>query len=308
MSWLSRCFFIAGPTASGKSDAAVAVAEACGGEIVNADAAQVYRGLDILTAKPSAELLARAPHHLVGTVELVESFHVARYRESATLAIDGILGRNRLPVVVGGSGMYLRALTRGLSDAPPSEPELRAELNAAPLAELLARLEKLDPAAAAAVDRKNPRRVVRALEVAMLSGKPFSSFRQEWRESPAFHGVLLERPREELYERIDRRTDAMFEQGVVEEVRAAVAGGIGPTAGQILGLRPIQALLRGELTKGECIAAIRQSTRHYAKRQMTWFRREPMAARVLVRAGAEMQAIREMVERAGAVARGGRGK
>ena len=270
-------FFLAGPTAVGKTEAALALAEACNGEIVGADAFQVYRGLDILTAKPSPQSLARVPHHLIGIVPLRQAFNVARYLEAAQAAIGDIRRRGRLPLVVGGTGLYLRALTRGLSDIPPASPELRAELASTPLPRLLERLQTLDPEAAAVIDTRNPRRVVRALEVCLATGKPFSSFRREWERQPHFHGVLLERTREELYERIDRRTRAMFEQGVVEEVRAALtAGEVGPTAEQVIGWREITALLRGELTQAEAVAAIQQTTRRYAKRQLTWFHREPM--------------------------------
>ncbi len=273
---LRGSLFIAGPTAVGKTEIALAVAEACDGEIVGADAFQVYEGLDLLSAKPSPEELARVPHYLVGCVPLGESFNVARYLEAALAAIAEIKGREKTPVIVGGTGLYLRALTRGLADIPPADETLRAELAATPLEQLLERLDRLDPVAAVVIDRQNPRRVIRAVEVCLLTGKPFSSFRQEWEGTPQMPppcaGVLLERDRDELYERIDRRTTAMFEQGVVEEVRAVMA--IGPTAEQVIGWREIGALLRGECSEEECIAAIRQATRRYAKRQLTWFRRE----------------------------------
>lgn len=298
---LPHCFFLAGPTASGKTDVALAVAEACDGEIIGADAFQVYRGLDLLSAKPSPEVLARVPHHLVGTVPLGEPFNVARYLETALAAIADVRSRGRLPVIVGGTGLYLRALTRGLADIPPGDPALRAELEATPLPELLARLEALDPAAASAIDVQNPRRVVRAVEVCLLTGKPFSSFRQEWQTAPPFHGVLLERTRDDLYDRIDRRTVAMFAAGVVEEVRAALAsGGVGATAEQIIGWREIVALLRRELPEADCIAAIQQTTRRYAKRQSTWFRREPMLHPVSLTAAPDISSI---LERAAAVPR-----
>ena len=280
---LHGCFFLAGPTAVGKTEVALAVAEACNGEIVGADAFQVYSGLDILSAKPPPEALARVPHHLVGTVPLSESYNVARYLAAAQAAIAEIHARGRRAVIVGGTGLYLRALTRGLSDIPPASPELRAELAATPLPELLARLEALDPEAAAAIDTKNPRRVSRALEICLTTGKPFSDSRQNWKTLTPFHGVRLERDREELYARIDRRAVAMFEEGVVEEVRATLArGGVGPTAQQIIGWREITALLRGEVSQPECLAAIQQATRRYAKRQLIWLRSEPMLAPVFL--------------------------
>ncbi len=269
--------FIAGPTAVGKTAIAVAVAEALGGEIVGADAFQIYAGLDLLSAKPPPEALARVPHHLIGCVPPGESFNAARYREAALAAMADILARGKTPIVVGGTGLYLRALIRGLDDAPPSDEALRTELAATPLPALLERLEKLDPVAAAAVDRRNRRRVTRALEVCLLTGKPFSSFRRQWEETPDFAGVLLERDRAELSERIDQRTAAMFREGVVEEVRAAIrSGGVGVTAAQMIGWREIGALLRGECGEAECMEAIRRATRRYAKRQLTWFRRETM--------------------------------
>ncbi len=285
----------------GKTAVAIAVAEACDGEIVGADAFQVYEGMDILTAKPSPAELARVPHHLVGSVSTRDSFNVARYLERAHAAISEIRDRGRLPVIVGGTGMYLRALTRGISEVPEGNSELRAELAATPLPQLLARLEHLDPAAFAMIDRQNPRRVFRALEVCLITGKPFSSFRQEWENTPTYHGVLLERSREDLYERIDRRTREMFEQGVVAEIaRTATSSEISDTARQVIGWSAIWALLRGELTQAECVAQIQQATRKYAKRQLTWFRREPMLVPVSLTAATD---IRSIVERAAAVPR-----
>ena len=285
---LSNTLFLAGPTAAGKTEVALAVAEACNGEIVGADAFQVYAGLDLLTAKPSAAELARAPHHLIGVVPLSEAFNVARYVECAQRAIAEIQMRGRLPIVVGGTGLYIRALTRGLADTPPSDPALRTELAAASLPQLLNRLDALDPAAGAAVDRNNPRRVIRALEVVLLTGKPFASFREEWSKVSAFRGFLLGRERDELYARIDRRTAALFERGAVEEVRAALeAGPVSETAQQVLGWKPICALLRGKLSRAGCLAAMQQATRKYAKRQLTWFRREPMLTPVVLTAAAD---------------------
>ena len=240
---------------------------------MSADAFQVYAGLNVLTAKPSPDLLARVPHHLIGEVPLTDSWDVAQWLDAARRRIAEIRERGRLPIIVGGTGLYLRALTRGLADLPPASPALRAELAARPLADLQHQLAELDAESARRIDLQNPRRVIRALEVCLLTGRPFSSFRQQWSAaSSGWRGIVLTREREDLYARINQRTEEMFSCGVVEEVRAT--GDVGATASQTLGLREIRALLAGEMTRPECIAAIQQATRHYAKRQMTWFRRE----------------------------------
>ena len=249
------------------------MAEKCHGEIVSADAFQVYAGLDVLTAKPSPDLLTRVPHHLIGEVPLTDAWDVARWLDAARNRIAEIRERGRVPIIVGGTGLYIRALTRGLADLPPASRALRAELEARPLADLQHQLAELDAECVRRIDLKNPRRVIRALEVCLLTGQPFSSFRQQWSAaSSGWRGIVLTREREELYARIDQRTAEMFSCGVVEEVRST--GDVGATASQTLGLREIRALLAGEMTQPECIAAIQQATRHYAKRQRTWFRRE----------------------------------
>jgi tRNA dimethylallyltransferase len=270
-----RFFCIAGSTACGKSELAAEVALRCGGEIVGADAFQVYDGLDILTAKPPRELLERVPHHLIGCVPLARQFDVAQYRVLALEAVRGIAARGRLPIVVGGTGLYFRALTRGLAGLPGVDAALRAELATLPLEELQRRHRQLDPAGAERIDSQNPRRLIRAIEVCELTGRPFSSFQNEWQptDGETTRGVLLTRSREELYTRINARVAAMFDADVAGEVRAC--GEIGGTAAQAIGFREIQALLRGKISTEQCVAAIQQATRRYAKRQLTWFRREP---------------------------------
>ena len=266
-------FYVVGATATGKSELAVKVAERCNGEIVGADAFQVYAGLDILTAKPPASLLSEARHHLIGEIPLSASFDLSPYVAAAAARLERIRARGKIPLVVGGTGLYVRGLVRGLDALPPADPALRRELAALPLGELQARLAQLDAVAAQQIDLDNPRRVTRALEVCVLSGRPFSSFRQSWSHEPSdVAGVNLVLPREQLYARINRRTEKMFEAGVVDEVRTA--GDIGPTAQQAIGLREIRELLAGTISAPQCITAIQQSTRRYAKRQMTWFRRE----------------------------------
>ena len=280
--------YLVGPTAVGKSALAVAVAERLDAEIVGADAFQVYAGLDLLTAKPSPAERARVPHHLVGVVPPGESFSVARYLELARPCLADIARRGRLALVVGGTGLYVRALTDGLSPLPPARPELRAELNALDLPALVARLRALDPAGAETVDRANPRRLVRAIEIVETTGRPLAEQRTAWAargenlppgggQPPLFHGFrfLVNCPRPELLARIARRTAAMFAGGVVEEVRAFPAENIGPTFGQALGLAELRSVGRGELPVEVARERLEIGTRQYAKRQLTWFRRDP---------------------------------
>lgn len=273
---MKHSFFIVGPTAAGKSEIAADVARKVGGEIVSADAFQIYRGLDILSGKPAAETLAKAPHHLIGAVSLLDDMNAESFRQLALCAIAEIRERQKLAVVVGGSGLYVKALTHGLADFPRAEPKLRAALNALSLEQLREKLLQLDSPATAKIDMKNRRRLIRAIEICLLSGKPVSAQRANTRwpasRKSATAGVFVYREREELYQRINRRVEQMFKRAVLEEVR--VAGQISSTASQMIGLREIRQFLNGKMTEPECVAAIQQATRRYAKRQLTWFRRQ----------------------------------
>ena len=265
-------FVIAGPTAGGKSALALQLAERCGGEIVGADAFQIYAGLEILTAQPEPAARARVPHHLVGEVPVGQRFDVAQYAEMACARIAEIHTRGRVPIVCGGTGLYVRALLRGLAELPAADEALRAELEQQPAEELVRRLAALDPAGATEIDLRNPRRVIRALEVCLLTGRPFSSFREQWVEAPLARGVFLRRDRAELHARIATRTEAMFTAGVEDEVRRV--GEVGETARAAIGFREVQRLNEGGLDRQECARLITEGTRQYAKRQETWFRRE----------------------------------
>ena len=285
---MRRAFFIVGPTATGKSELAADVAGEMDAEIVSADAFQIYRGLDLLMAKPDASTLAKVPHHLIGMIRLSEEMNAEKYRSAATRVVDEINSRGRLAIVVGGSGLYIKALTHGLAPLPEADPKLLEELNAMSLDELRSRLTELDAEAARTIDTKNRRRVARALEICLLTGKPVAEVLAAGGLSAAAlakaddpgrpgstipaTGVFVFRDREELYQRINQRVEAMFEQGVIEEVRAA--GLMGTTASQMIGLREIRELLDGKMSLMQCIAEIQQATRRYAKRQLTWFRRQ----------------------------------
>ncbi len=268
-------FFVVGPTATGKSEIAADVATEVGAEIVSADAFQIYRGLDLLTAKPETGTLAKVPHHLIGTMSILDKMSAAKFRERALVAISEIHSRSKLAIMVGGSGLYIKALTHGLSSAPAADPDLRARLNELSLHDLQNKLLGLDPEAASKIDLKNRRRLVRAIEIHLLSRQIPSGHRTEWTRDVPSSGVFVFRERDELYDRINRRVEAMFENGVLEEARNASA--MSETASKMIGLREIRELLDGPAAAGsilQCVAAIQQATRRYAKRQLTWFRRQ----------------------------------
>src|SRR6267154_5748561 len=275
---MTRAFIIVGPTATGKSELAADVAREVSAEIVSADAFQIYRGLDLLTAKPDVSTLANAPHHLIGTVPFTEAMNAEKFRRLGLRAIEEINSRGKLAIVVGGSGLYIKALTHGLAPLPESDPQLREKLNAMSLDNLRSQLVELDSEAAKTIDIKNRRRLVRALEICLIAGKPASEVVAGVGDSgrpgtsiPAT-GVFVFRDREELYQRINQRVETMFARSVIEEVRAAAV--TSATASQMIGLREIRELLAGKKSLPQCIAEIQQATRRYAKRQLTWFRRQ----------------------------------
>jgi tRNA dimethylallyltransferase len=275
---MTRAFFIVGPTATGKSELAADVAREISAEIVSADAFQIYRGFDLLTAKPDVLILAKAPHHLIDMIPTSEEMNAEKYRRAAERAIEEINLRGKLAIVVGGSGLYIKALTHGLAALPESDPKLREKLNAMSLDNLRAQLVKLDPEAAKKIDIKNRRRLSRALEICLVTGKPASEIVTGVGDSgrPGSSipttGVFVFRDRNELYERINQRVETIFERGVIEEVRAAAV--TSATASQMIGLCEIRELLAGKKSLRQCIAEMQQATRRYAKRQLTWFRRQ----------------------------------
>jgi tRNA dimethylallyltransferase len=271
--------FLAGPTAAGKSAVALALAERIGGEIISVDSMQVYRGMDIGTAKPGPEELRRARHFMIDVAGLEERFDAARFVQLAGEAAAEIRSRGRVPIFCGGTGLYFQAFREGLGEAPPADAALRAELESRPLAELLAELEKSDPAIFQRIDRQNARRVIRAVEVIRLTGKPFSAQRASWngaQAGEAGHYFGLTRPAGELRERIARRVEEMFARGLVAETQSLLARGLeqNPTAMQALGYRQVVEHLRGRRTLPETIELVKIRTWQFAKRQLTWFRRQ----------------------------------
>jgi tRNA dimethylallyltransferase len=277
-----RVICLAGPTASGKSEVAVCLAEKVEGEIVTVDSMQVYRGLDIGTAKPTSEERRSVPHHLIDVAEITENFDAARFVRLAGEAVEGIKSRGKTAILCGGTGLYFKAFMEGLGDAPPADAALRAKLEATPVAELLAELERLDAAAFATIDRKNPRRIIRAVEVLRLTGKPFSEQRAGWRrgaegsKESAVDFIGLRRSSEDLRTRIDERVERMFRNGLVRETEGLLKRGLAEnkTAMQAIGYRQVVEHLRGERGLAETIELVKVRTRQFAKRQMTWFRRQ----------------------------------
>jgi tRNA dimethylallyltransferase len=274
---------IAGPTAVGKSEVALLLAERLGGEIISVDSMQVYCGLDIGTAKPSLAERQRVPHHLIDIVELDEPFDAAQFVRQAERAIGEIQGRGRVPILCGGTGLYFRALLEGLGEAPPANPALRKELERISLPDLLRELAERDPATFERIDRQNPRRVIRAIEVIRLTGQPFSAQRAQWQTTiskPASErpgrSFGLSRAATDLRCRIDARVDEMFKRGLIAETEQLLARGLAgnKTALQALGYRQAAEFLRGERSLAETVALVKVRTRQYAKRQMTWFRRQ----------------------------------
>ena len=281
--FMSAPFFIVGPTAVGKSSLAVKVAARCGAEIIGADAFQIYDGFDLLTAKPSQEDRRCVPHHLLGTVSPGTTYNVARYLEDAQRCLASVFGRGKPAMVVGGTGLYVKALTHGLSPLPEANAGVRAELELLGTPTLLARLRGLDPSAAGRIDVHNRRRLIRAIEVCLLTGQPFSSHQTLWDQKSSHsstNGVFLVREKTHLQARIEQRVAGMFAHGVVDEVRIARTLSLSPTASRMIGWQDIEDYLSGRQSLTRCREKIMLSTRRYAKRQVTWFRREKSFAEV----------------------------
>jgi len=271
--------FLAGPTAVGKSAIALALVEKIGGEIVSVDSMQVYRGLDIGTAKPTADERARVSHHLIDVCDLTEAFDAAQFIRLAQKVVAEIQSRSKTPVFCGGTGLYFKAFLDGLGDAPATDAKLRAELEAAPLEKLLEELRARDPATFEKIDRQNPRRVVRAVEVIRLTGKKFSEQRSDWNthHSPLAirHFYCFTRPAADMHARINTRVDEMFRRGIVAETEQLLKHGLAGNkfAMQAIGYRQVVEHLRGERGLAETIELVKTRTRQFAKRQLTWFRR-----------------------------------
>ena len=275
---------IVGPTASSKTDLSLFLAESFSGEIVNYDSLQIFRHLDIGTAKPTMEERRRAPHHMIDIREPTEIFTAGEYQREARRVLDEIRDRGRLPILVGGTGLYLRALIEGLFIGPSRSLHWRNRLEM--IAERKGRiylhtmLKRLDPTAASRIAQRDKPKIIRALEVRLETGKPLSQHLEEKPRHPIqgfnFLVVGLNPPREELYRRINERVRRMFQAGLVDEVRALLANGVPASAKpfEAIGYRHVIAGIDSSIPQEETIRIIQRDTRRYAKRQMTWFRRQ----------------------------------
>lgn len=273
---------LVGPTAVGKTDLSLALAEAMDGEIVSIDSMLVYRGMDVGTAKPSAGERARVPHHLIDVVEPSEPFSVARFQEAARIAIAQIAARGRPPLLVGGSGLYFRAVVDDL-EFPGTDVATRSELERQAGAlgpeRMYERLSATDPVAAARIDPGNVRRTIRALEVHAITGRPFSTFARAWHryDAGAVRAAGLRMPREALVARVGVRVRSMVDAGWIDEVRALVDRGFGGwlTSTQAIGYAELARHLQGDMTLEAAVESTAKRTGNLARRQMSWFRRDP---------------------------------
>lgn len=264
--------FLAGPTGSGKSTVAVELADMLGAEIVSSDAYQVYRELPILTAAPSPEDQVRIPHHMVSIIPVQMPWDATEHYHRAMRCMEDIHARGKTAIVTGGSGLYFKFLSHGMSEAPPGDASLRASFADYSTEELYARLTSLDPEGAAVTNSSNRRYVERNLEIVLAGGKPLSFWKQNWLKPPRGPGWVITREVPELDGRIALRAARMMQEGAVEEVSRL--GSCSATAERTLGLALIRSLLRGEISQEDCQAQLALATRQYAKRQRTWLKRE----------------------------------
>lgn len=286
---MNPLIILAGPTAVGKTELSLKLAQRINGEIISADSMQVYKRMDIGTAKPSREEQGRVPHHLIDLVEPDQDFSVADYKKYFESAVASIYAKGKLPLMTGGTGLYIRACIQAYNLEPGEPlPDLRQELKEQ--AERFGpdyihqKLAKVDPQAAAKIHPNDLRRVIRALEVYQSTGLPISELQQK-RSARFKYNVIylfLNREREELYRRIELRVEQMINAGLIEEVRSLLESGFSPNlkSMQSLGYKQLCRYLQGTVSLEEAVASIKQETRHYAKRQLTWFRREPIDYRI----------------------------
>ena len=292
---------ICGPTASGKTALSIALAKAFDGEVVSADSMQIYRRMDIGTAKPTKQEMDGVPHHMLDVAEPGEAYSVSRYVEEATACVEDILARGKLPIVCGGTGLYIDGLIRGTDYQPAGtdngiREQLEEEWEAQGAEEMMARLAAVDPDSAARLHLSDKRRILRALEVYLATGETITAHNARTKAiPPRYEAVMIglnTEPRQILYDRIDRRVGVMLEQGLLQEVQSLLEDGLlEGTAAQAIGYKELLAYFRGEMTLEAAADLIRQKSRNYAKRQLTWFRRDERVKWIVYNAPEAAQAV-----------------
>lgn len=278
---LPEILFIVGPTATGKTEVAFDLAQRLHGEIISCDSMQLYKELSILSAKPPQKMMAQVSHHLIGTVSISRNFDVALYRREALAAIQAVLQKGKLPIVVGGSGLYMGILLDGIFEGKGGSLSVRKKLEKEAqqkgLPVLYETLKKVDPVSAKKIHPHDKKRIIRALEVFLIHERPISQLQKKrsglWNQYDV-QVIALTRPREELYERINQRVDAMFEAGAVEEIKALMKKRWGKTAKTLIGVPEIQKFIKGGQDLDQTKYLVKLNTRHLAKRQLTWFRKD----------------------------------
>lgn len=300
MSAENRVIMLVGPTSVGKTSVSILLARALGTEIIGSDSMQIYRHMDIGTEKPSPLQRTQAVHHMIDMVEPQEEYSTGRYIEAVKPVIERLHTQGRIPLITGGTGLYIKAMTRGLFDGPSADWDLRAELEQSTEEDLYARLMGLDPECASTVMPEDKRRIIRALEVCLISGQKISGLKSALTHPLPYEFIKigLTREREELYRLIETRVDGLIGRGLLEEVRALMEHAPCRITMQAIGYKEIAAHLRGEITLDEAVSLIRRNTRRYAKRQLTWFRAEPGIRWVDVTGIVEPEAMYARVARA----------
>ena len=278
---MNNLICIAGPTASGKTALSIALAKELGAEIVSCDSMQVYKRMDIGTAKPTLKERAGIPHYMLDIAQPDEDFSVSRYCAIAAPIVDDILARGKTAIIVGGTGLYMDSLIKGNAFAPFPSTGMRERLEAQPIEEVYAQLQTIDPEAAARLHLADKKRIIRAMEVYLETGETITAHNRRTQAIPPKYNplwfALEDENRQDLYDRIDRRVDIMLEQGLLDEIKNLLASGISAkcTAMQAIGYKEFVAALEGQITTQEAAEQVQQASRHYAKRQLTWFRRNP---------------------------------
>lgn len=297
-----RLVFLVGPTAVGKTGVAVALAKKINAEIISCDSMQVYKGMDLLTSKPASALRKKAKHHLIGVIAPIKEYNVSRYRKEALAKVKAILKKHKIPLFVGGTGLYLSILLDGIFKAKAQDKKIRERLYKEAEAKggrfLYERLRQVDPPAAAKIHPNDTRRIVRSLEVYELTGQPISHLQKERKGLIDEYDVrifCLDRERDKLYERINRRVDKMFKAGLVAEVKKLLKVNLSKTARYAIGLRELRDYFDAKTSLEEAKALIKRNSRWYAKRQLTWFRKDKRIEWVQVAPGETPKAVSQRI-------------